>query len=186
MPGPVPPVVDERDALLTFLEEQRQGIRYAVHGLTDAQANARPSASELSLAGLVKHLALTERHWMVTFVQQGSTAQFFATDEYERGFALAEGETLADVLRLYADVAIETEKIVADLPDLGIDLTPTPEGIAWLPGGLVYSPRWVLFHLVEETARHAGHADIIRETLDGSTRWGLMAAAEGWDISAWG
>jgi hypothetical protein len=72
------------------------------------------------------------------------------------------------------------------LPDLGIDLTPTPEGIAWLPGGLVYSPRWVLFHLVEETARHAGHADIIRETLDGSTRWGLMAAAEGWDISAWG
>jgi hypothetical protein len=50
---------------------------------------------------------------------------------------------------------------------------------------MVYSPRWVLFHLIEETARHAGHADIIRESLDGATCWALMAAAEGWDISAW-
>jgi hypothetical protein len=85
----------------------------------------------------------------------------------------------------YAEVATETEKIVTDLPDLGAPLTPTPEGIPWLPAGLVYSPRWVLFHLIEETARHAGHADIIRESLDGGTRWDLMAASEGWDISAW-
>jgi uncharacterized damage-inducible protein DinB len=185
MPGPVPPVLDERDALLTFLAEQREGMRYTVHGLTDEQAQARPSASELSLGGLLKHVALVERSWMVKFVHQRSTAHFFATDQYERGFALSDGETLADVLTLYADVAVETEKIVADLPDLGAPLTPTPEGIPWLPAGLVYSPRWVLFHLIEETARHAGHADIIRESLDGGTRWALMAAAEGWDISSW-
>jgi uncharacterized damage-inducible protein DinB len=185
MPGPVPPVVDERDALLSFLSQQRDAIRYAAHGLTDEQATARPSVSELTLAGLVKHVALCERGWMVSFVREGSTDHFFATDDYVRGFALADGETLADVLSLYADVTVETEKIVTDLADLGAPLTPTPSGIPWLPTGLVYSPRWVLFHLIEETARHAGHADIIRESLDGATRWALMAAAEGWDISAW-
>jgi uncharacterized damage-inducible protein DinB len=185
MPGPVPPVVDERHALLSFLAEQRQGLRYAAHGLTDEQAQARPSVSELTLGGLIKHVAICEHQWMVSFVQQGSTDHFFATDGYERGFDLGDGETLADVLDRYADVADETEKIVADLPDLGAPLAPTPEGIPWLPAGLVYSPRWVLLHLIEETARHAGHADIIRESLDGSTRWALMAAAEGWDISAW-
>jgi uncharacterized damage-inducible protein DinB len=185
MPGPVPPVVDERDALLSFLSEQREGIRYAAHGLTDEQAKARPSVSELSVAGLIKHLALCERGWMVSFVQEGSTEHFFATDDYVRGFALTDCETLADVLSLYADVAVETEKIVTGLRDLGVPLTPTPTGLPWLPAGLVYSPRWVLFHLIEETARHAGHADIIRESLDGGTRWDLMAAAEGWDISAW-
>jgi uncharacterized damage-inducible protein DinB len=181
----VPPVVDERDALLSFLSQQRDGIRYAAHGLTDEQAKARPSVRELSLAGLIKHLALCEHGWMVSFVQEGSIEHFFAADEYLRGFALVDGETLADVLSLYADVATETEKIVADLPDLGVPLTPTPTGIPWLPAGLVYSPRWVLLHLIEETARHAGHADIIRESLDGGTCWALMAAAEGWDISAW-
>jgi len=185
MPGPVPPVIDERDALLTFLSQQRDALRFAVFGLTDAQAASRPSASELTLGGLVKHVALAEHHWMVKFVQQRSTAHFFATDEYERGFQLDRGETLADVLARYDDVAAETEKIVAGLPDLGVPLTPTPTGISWLPAGLVYSPRWVLFHLIEETARHAGHADIIRESLDGGTCWALMAAAEGWDLAAW-
>ena len=117
MPGPVPPVAAERDALLSFLSQQRDAIRYAAHGLTDEQGNARPSVSELTLAGLVKHLALCERGWMVNFVQEGSTDHFFATDDYVRGFALGDGETLADVLSLYADVAVETEKIVTAHPD---------------------------------------------------------------------
>jgi hypothetical protein len=133
-PGPVPPVVDERDALLSFLSQQRDAIRYAAHGLTDEQAMARPSVSELTLAGLVKHVALCEQGWMVSFVQEGSTDHFFATDDYVRGFALADGETLADVLSLYADVAVETEKIVTDLPDLGAPLTPTPTGIPLAAG----------------------------------------------------
>jgi hypothetical protein len=185
MPGPVPPVLDERDALLSFLAEQRQGLRYAAHGMTDEQARARPTVSELTLGGLIKHVARCEHQWMVSFVQKGSTEHFLGTDNYERGFELADGETLADVLDRYAEVATETEKIVTDLPDLGVPLAPTPEGVAWLPAGLVYSPRWVLCHLIEETARHAGHADIIRESIDGGTRWALMAAAEGWDISDW-
>ena len=97
------------------------------------------------------------------------TSHFFGTDDYERGFTLGDDETLADILSRYDEVATETEKIVTDLPDLGAPLTPTPEGIPWLPAGLVYSPRWVLLHLIEETARHAGHADILREQYDGAT-----------------
>jgi hypothetical protein len=92
---------------------------------------------------------------------------------------------LEDVVAFSTDVANHTEKIVADLPDLGAPLPATQPGVPWIPAGLVWSPRWVLLHLIEETARHAGHADIVRESLDGATCWTLMAAAEGWPEQAW-
>ena len=66
------------------------------------------------------------------------------------------------------------------LADLAAPLAPTTDVVPWIPAGLVWTPRWVLLHLIEETARHAGHADIIRESIDGATCWTLMAAAEGW------
>jgi hypothetical protein len=185
MPGLVPPISNEREGLLAFLEQQRQGIRNAAHGLTDAQATSTPSASELTLAGLVKHAALVERQWMVTFVEERDTSCFAVSDDYGRGFALEEHETLGSVLDLYAAVAKETERIVGAIEDLGAPLPPTPAGIPWIPEGLIWSPRWVLLHLIEETARHAGHADIVRESLDGATCWVLMGAAEGWGSLPW-
>ena len=124
MPGLVPPVVDERACLLAFLAQQRDGIRYATHGLTDEQAMARPSVSELSLGGLVKHAALVEQAW-IGFMQDGDTSVFLPADDWADGFRLVPGETLADVLRFSADVAEHTEKIVTDLPDLGAPLPPT-------------------------------------------------------------
>ena len=87
---------------------------------------------------------------------------------------------MADVVSFSAEVARTTEKVVTDLPDLGTPLRATGQGVPWIPAGLVWSPRWILLHLIEETARHAGHADIVRESLDGATCWTLMAAAEGW------
>ncbi len=184
MPGLVPPVLDERDALLSYLDQQRDGIRYATHGLTDADAKARPSASELSLGGLVKHAALVERAW-TTFLQEGDSAVFMPEGDWADGFRLVAGETLADVRTFSADVAVRTEKIVGDIADLGAPLPPTGSDAPWIPAGLVWSPRWVLLHLIEETARHAGHADIIRESLDGATCWTLMAAAEDWPKQSW-
>jgi hypothetical protein len=178
MPGLVPPVVDERTCLLAFLAQQRDGIRYAAHGLSDEQAMARPSVSELNLGGLVKHAALVEQTW-IGFIQDGDTSVFVPGDDYGGGFRLVPGETLADVLRFAADVAAHTEKIINGLADLGAPLTATTEEVPWIAAGLVWSPRWVLLHLIEETARHAGHADIVRESLDGATCWTLMAAAEG-------
>jgi len=79
---------------------------------------------------------------------------------------------LADVVSFSAEVARTTEKVVTDLPDLGTPLRATGQGVPWIPAGLVWSPRWILLHLIEETARHAGHADIIRETIDGAKSMG--------------
>jgi len=184
MPGLVPPVTDERTGLLSYLAQQRAGIRYATHGLTDAQAMSRPSVSELSLGGLVKHAALVEQAW-IGFLQDGDMAVFVPDDDWADGFRFVDGETLADVVSFSADVARNTEKVVSDLPDLGMPLAATGPGVPWIPSGLVWSPRWVLLHLIEETARHAGHADIVRESLDGATCWTLMAAAEGWEEVPW-
>jgi hypothetical protein len=184
MPGLVPPVVDERACLLSYLAQQRDGIRYATHGLTDEQAMARPSVSELSLGGLVKHAALVEQAW-VGFIQDGDSSVFLPDYDWTDGFRLVPGESLADVLTFSADVAAHTEKSINALADLGASLPPTTPGAPWIPAGLVWTPRWILLHLIEETARHAGHADIVRESLDGATCWTLMAAAEKWPAQPW-
>ena len=84
MPGLVAPITDEREALLAFLGQQRDALRYAAHGLDDAQASARPAASELCLAGLIKHVALVERAW-TTFIVSGDTQVFNAEEDYVDG-----------------------------------------------------------------------------------------------------
>jgi hypothetical protein len=179
MPGLVPPVTDEREALLAFLSQQRDALRYAAHGLTDAQVSARSTVSELCVAGLIKHAALVEQAWS-TFLVTANTGVFVSQDDWADGFRLVRGETLDDVVAFAAEQARHTEKVVHDIDDLGGLLPPTTDLVPWIPGGTAWTPRWVLLHLIEETARHAGHADIIRESIDGATCWTVMAAAEGW------
>ena len=184
MPGLVPPVVDERETLLAYLAQQRDALRYAAHGLSERQASSRPSASALCLAGLIKHVALVERAW-TTFLVTGDTSVFDAEDDYVNGFSLVGGETLADVLAQASEQARRIEEIVSGLADLGAPLPATTDVVPWIPAGQVWTARWVLLHLIEETARHAGHADIVRETIDGATCWTLMAEAEGWPQRDW-
>jgi hypothetical protein len=184
MPGLVQPLVDEREVLLGFLGQQRDALRYATHGLDDEQASARTTVSELCLAGLVKHAAQVEEAW-TDYIVSGDTRVFAAEADYADGFRLVEGETLADVLAGSARRACATADLVRGLGDLSTPLAPTTDVVPWIPAGLVWTPRWVLLHLIEETARHAGHADIIREALDGATCWALMAAAEGWPVHDW-
>jgi Protein of unknown function (DUF664) len=186
MPGLVAPLVDEAEALLAFLGQQRDALRYAAHGLAVEQLVARPTVSELSLAGLIKHAALMERAW-TTFLTTGDTAVFAPgdEDEWSDGFRLTEGETLDDVLALADEQARTTETVFGAAEDLAAPLPPTTDVVPWIPDRTVWTPRWVLLHLIEETARHAGHADIIRESIDGATCWTLMAAAEGWPAQDW-
>lgn len=174
MPGTVPLTDDERDLLLAYIAQQRDGLRYAAHGLTDEQASQPPvSSSALTIAGLVRHAALTEQHWIARITCGRDTGR----SEYDQGFDLAEGETLADVLALYDRISAETEGLVRELDlDRPVPIPPAP----WFPDEGEWSVRWVLLHVVEETARHAGHADILREAIDGSTMYQLMAEAEGW------
>jgi uncharacterized damage-inducible protein DinB len=181
MPGLVPPVADERGALLAYLDQQRTVIRIAAYGLTDDQARATPTSSALSVGGLIKHVAAVERNWMDTVLQREQGSR----EDYEANFRLGSGETLAGVLDLYDEVARQTDAVIAGIGDLGQPV-PVPRGVPWFPDDVeAWSVRWVLLHLIQETARQAGHADIVRESLDGATAFPLMAAAEGWPATPW-
>jgi Protein of unknown function (DUF664) len=162
------PVADERDGLLTFLGQQRDALRAAVLGLTDAQARLTPAASTLSLGGLVKHCARTERRWVVAGIAGQPLPGLWPPEDWPADFRLDPDETLAEVLGYYAETAELTEQIVAAVPDL----SAPPASDERL------SVRWVLLHVIKETARHAGHADIIRESVDGSRAGQLDEAYE--------
>ena len=181
MPGQVPPVVDEREALLGYLAQQRYGLRLTAFGLTDDQARATPAASALSVGGLIKHVAAMERGWINIVMQRDEKTQ----EEYADDFRVGPDETLASVLAGYDAAAAETDAVVATITDLG-QAVPVPKGVPWFPDDVeAWSVRWVLLHLIEETARHAGHADIVRESIDGATAFPLMAAAEDWPATPW-
>ena len=182
MPGTVRPITDERDGLLAYLAQMRYVLRLTAYGLTDEQARATPTASALSVGGLIKHVAMAERVWTERVRE---VPQTYSREDYLAHFHLAEGETLQDVLDLLDEVAAETEAAIAEVEDLGQPV-PVPRDSPWFPQDVeAWSVRWVLLHLVQEIARHAGHADIVRESIDGATAFPLMAAAEGWPETPW-
>ncbi|BFV58514.1 DinB family protein [Kitasatospora sp. CMC57] len=162
----------EREGLLAFLEAHRGAVRRSVHGLTEEQARATPTASSLSLGGLLKHVATCERHWTEAVL----TGRELPQRPWEDQHRLFDDETVAGRLKRYEEIAAETERIIRALPSLETDaaLPDRP----WYPPNSRRTARWILTHLCTEVARHAGHADIIRETLDGSTALELVAAAE--------
>ncbi|NEK86725.1 DinB family protein [Blastococcus saxobsidens] len=164
----------ERADLLETLATHRSFLRFTVQGLTDEQARQRPTASELTLGGLVKHVAGTEESW-VDFILAGTSAMAAADDEAQveawgEEFRMRPEETLAGVLARYEEVARRTDDVVRTLPDLDL-AHPLPEA-PWFAPGAVRSARRVLLHIVAETAQHAGHADILRESLDGQKTMG--------------
>lgn len=168
------PGTGERADLLSALAHHRGFLRYTVRGLTDEQAALRTTASELCLGGLIKHVAGTEEGWMRFVVEGPSAMEMPQSDEefqeWENEFRMAPGETLDGVLARYAAVAERTEEIVAALPDLDA-AHPLPEA-PWFEQGAHWSARRVLLHIIAETCQHAGHADIIRESLDGAKTMG--------------
>jgi len=164
--------MSERDDILESLAAHRGFLRHTVQGLTDEQARLRPTASELSLGGLIKHVSQTEAGW-VDFVLQGPVTMEMTEDSYAEhadGFVLREDETLEGVLAEYEKVAQRTDDVVRTLPDLGAS-QPLPNA-PWFPPGATRSARRVFIHIVAETAQHAGHADILRETIDGQKTMG--------------
>jgi uncharacterized damage-inducible protein DinB len=163
MPMNAPLTKNERDGLLGFLEHQRQAARNAAYGLREDQARLRPTASTLSVGGLIKHLADAERNWSdrIEGLPEGD-APF---EVYLASFELAEDETLASMLERYAHACARTDALIGGVDDLG-QRVPLPVA-PWFPDPERCTIRWILLHLIEETARHAGHADMLREALDG-------------------
>ena len=159
----------ERADLLETLAKHRGFLRQTVKGLTDEQAAQRTTVSELCLGGLIKHVALTERQW-ISFILEGASAMGAGEKEWAGGFQMLEGETLAGLLDQYDQGARRTDELVTTLPDL--DAAQALPEAPWFPPGARWSARQVLLHVVAETAQHSGHADIIRESLDGAKTMG--------------
>jgi uncharacterized damage-inducible protein DinB len=162
----------ERADLLESLARTRYFLRNTTRDLTDEQAAQRTTVSELSLGGLIKHVTLTERQW-IRFIRVGPSAMAWdqsSAGDWLSAFRMGPGDTLADLLEEYAKAAEETAELVAGLPDLDA-AQPLPEA-PWFPPGTRWSARRVLLHVIAETAQHAGHADIIRESLDGAKSMG--------------
>jgi uncharacterized damage-inducible protein DinB len=152
----------ERSALAGFLDSQREALIRKVEGLDDASARKAPTASSLSLLGLVKHSAIWERRW---FQVMAGGREFpgewpaVRDDPEDADLMVDENDTVDHWVAYYRE-QIEQSRAVAASMDLD-----APCARADL---VECNVRFVLFHMIEETARHAGHADIIRETLDGS------------------
>jgi hypothetical protein len=166
-------VAGERAEIRATLAKHRYFLRHTARDLTDDQAAQRTTVSELCIGGLIKHVTFTERQW-VRFIQIGPAAMS-AQDEqgmadWLEGFRMLPGETLAGLLEQYEQAASETDEVLAALPDLDI-AHPLPDA-PWFEQGATWSARRVLLHIIAETAQHAGHADIIRETLDGAKSMG--------------
>ncbi|MEU6676824.1 DinB family protein [Streptomyces sp. NPDC046925] len=170
---------DERGALLAFLDAERGGIRRALLGLTAEQAGTTPSASELSLSGLLKHVAEVEEGW-ISRAQGVDPAVRRTEANWDECFRLIEGESVESVLAYWGRVADRTEQFIRSLPTL--DATFALPDEPWFPKEDV-SMRWVLLRLITEMSRHSGHADIIRESLDGKTAFELVALERG---ESWG
>ncbi|WP_207939049.1 DinB family protein [Actinomadura darangshiensis] len=165
----------ERADLLANLAKYRHFLRFTTRDLSDEQAGMRTTASELCLGGLIKHVASVERGW-AEFIVDGPDAMPDFTAMTEEDFArradefkMLPGETLAGVLDAYDEVAGQTDKLVATVPDLDA-VQPLPKA-PWNTE-THWSTRRVLLHIITETAQHAGHADIIRESLDGAKSMG--------------
>ena len=171
---PNPPGLDqERTDILEALRAHRDFLRYTVRGLTDEQAARTTTVSELCLGGLVKHVSAVEENWR-RFIVDGPTAMAgfdeAAMAAHAAGFRMLEGETLEDILAAYDQVAARTDELVATLTSLDLS-HPLPDA-PWFPPNSQRSARRVFIHIIAETAQHAGHADILREALDGQRTMG--------------
>ena len=153
----------EREALAAFLDKQRDILVRKIEGVTDEDARKTPTASALSLLGILKHCALWERRWFQVIVAgrtfRGEWPEVKSNWMID-DFAVGPDDTVLYWLTYYADQVAESRRIVTDR-DLDAPCAYAEDSGTNL--------RWVLMHHIEEVARHAGHADIIRETIDGST-----------------
>jgi hypothetical protein len=166
-------MANERDELVATLGKHRGFLRHTVQGLTDEQAAQRTTVSELCLGGLMKHVAAVEEQW-ASFITDGPSAfapmDAGAYEAHAATFRMQPGETLASIVEHYDDVAAHTDELIRTLPSLDVDHA-LPEA-PWFEQGARWSARRASLHMLAETAQHAGHADILREAVDGQKTMG--------------
>lgn len=156
----VPFTGGEKESLQASLDRHRAAVLWKVEGLDDERLRRPMTPSGTNLLGLVKHLASTEYGWFCEPFGRETEPLPFDDNDPEADMRVAEGETTDDVLAFYARARTAADQVIAEV---GLEEV----GRAWF--GDAVTMRWVLIHMIEETARHAGHMDIIRELLDGAT-----------------
>lgn len=179
---PQPRVASEIDFIADYLDEQFTALRYAAYGLSDEQARSTPCTSTLSIGGLIKHVL-----WVMTenTSRDSNPGGEVSAEEFQEhagdffgSFALTESDDFAETLATFERTQGPLIAAIRTLdPDASVMAPPEP----WV-GRLkptATNQRFHLMHLVEEVARHAGHADIIREQLDGATAIELAFGIEG-------
>ena len=149
----------EKETLLGFLDNNRAVMVWKLDGVSEEDARRPMVDSGTSLLGLVKHLAWVERSWFQsTFA--GQEMDFpWSKEDPDADFRIEPGESIADIVALYQSAVADCNAVIAtrDLDERAAGGRDNP------------SLRWIMGHMVEETARHAGHADIVRELIDGKT-----------------
>jgi uncharacterized damage-inducible protein DinB len=190
MPALASPVADERSALREYLAYHQSAFFAVAYGLTDEQARQTPTVSELSIGGLIKHVTGMQRTWMsrVAAAPDAPPKDPRSFDEIAKDFGdqhvMRPDETLDGLLRAF-QAENATSLRLTEIADLDAKV-PVPKDIPWFPKGIKdWSVRWVILHVINELTRHSGHADIIRESIDGATMYELLAALEGWSIDGW-
>lgn len=191
MPFLTPEVTGERDTLATFAAQQLHQLATTLQGLTDAQLRAVPSASSMSLGALARHCLLIAEQ---AAARIAGIADADAVGPRTAAQLEAEGTIAPEAVRDgdSADSLITSLNAAADaLADAlrGADPDaerPVPDE-PWFAGRTVWTVRWYAMHQVEEFARHAGHADILRESIDGQFAYALNARADGqpWPPEEW-
>jgi uncharacterized damage-inducible protein DinB len=166
-----PLATDEAATLLAFLDYHRDTLRMKTDGLSQEQLNATLAPSTMTLGGLLKHLALVESSWFSeVLLGENMMAPFDTTDwDWDRDWEWhsAAEDTPEQLLALFDQAAVQSDAIIRDaLADGGLD-RQSVKGDRHT--GEKFSLRWILVHMIEEYARHNGHADLIRESIDGVT-----------------
>lgn len=189
MPAHAPNGSTEKDLLIGYLVQQQDAFRAAAFGLTDDQAGQRTTPSALTVGSLVKHAAGAQRGWTARIAASpGRPVDPRTLEErmaaYQAEHEWQDADRLPQALESFDAACSETLEVIrsADLDGP----VPVPGDAPWYPQDVeAWTVRWVVLHLIEELARHAGHADIIREGIDGATMYELKAGYEGWPKTPW-
>ncbi|GIF70176.1 hypothetical protein Ais01nite_82110 [Asanoa ishikariensis] len=159
----------ERADLLASLQRHRGFLLFTVRGLTEEKVRLTPTTSALCLGGLLRHVANTERSWCAFAAGGADGMASLPQVDWASAFAMPAGATLADVIADFEAAAAETDLLVEKLDlDQAHELPKAP----WFEPGVSWSVRRVFLHLIAEISQHSGHADILRETIDGQKTMG--------------
>jgi uncharacterized damage-inducible protein DinB len=150
----------EKESLHVSLDRHRDVVHWKLEGLDDEQLRRPMTASGTSLLGLVKHLAAVEYYWFCSTFGRETEPLPFDDDDENADLRVEPHESTADILAFYGRARAAADRVIDELDVEDVGMSGHGESVTM---------RWVLIHMIEETARHAGHLDIVRELIDGET-----------------